>query len=108
GTLGDTQWGSVPALVLTGTAGKVNYSDLTILGPDDWELPPEGEPLPDIRVDNLDLSAEFKRWSANGLGILRFMGSTPVGHVVVEPEHIHDPTDAMWGLPLGENKIVAT
>jgi len=108
GFLSVTQWGGTPTMTLTGTAGKVHYSDLLLLCPEDWTQPAEGEPTPLLYGDPLDFSAEFQRWTSKGAGVLRAMDSTPVGDLVLEPEHVRDPNDAMWSLWQDTTKAVIT
>ena len=100
GSLRATQLGGVISLNLSGTAGKINYSDLMYLGPGDWEPGPGGAiPSPIPNPGPLELSHEFETQAAEGLGVVRFMDTTGTQRydfAVVEPEQIHDVDEATW------------
>lgn len=76
GTANHISRGGSLFLKLDGTAGKIHYSDLTLIAPEDWDPPSPPAPAPVIDVDPLELSKEYLRWASEGLGVLRAMDVT--------------------------------
>lgn len=96
GALRLSQFSCNPVMRIVGVAGKVNYKDLTYLGPEDFEDPGPDQPAPSVNPGPMEFSAEFKRWAAEGLGVIRFMDSTPTTSAACEPEQIRRLEDARW------------